>query len=278
MDTMYWIPSIVTLLLLLVLWFSRNFIAALVAKGLEHKFNARLEEIRAELREKEELLRADLRTRESEISALRSGAITAMASRQIALDRRRIEAVDQLWSAVTALAPVRGCAYLLGVMDAGAAADEAKRNPRFRETLGSLGGNVDPDKILSKEGAAARPYVTPMAWALFSAYLTIIAQAVIRTKIMMLGVGENNFSNNEAISKLIKSALPDRESWIDKVGEVGYHSFLEELENRLLDEIRRMLASSESDQESVAQAAEILRLADDLSSSKRRSDLPQSSG
>ncbi len=96
-----WVPTIVTTgLLALALWLGRKLIATRLVKSVEHEFNARLEAVRAEFREKEELLKADLRSKESEIADLRGGAMTAMASRQMALDKRRLEAVDQLWSAL----------------------------------------------------------------------------------------------------------------------------------------------------------------------------------
>lgn len=92
-----WIPSLITTgLLAFALWLGRKLIVTRLAKSVEHEFNTKLEAVRAEFREKDELLKADLRLKESEIAALRGGAMTAMASRQMAVDKRRLEAVDQL--------------------------------------------------------------------------------------------------------------------------------------------------------------------------------------
>ena len=105
MDLISWLPSVTTTALLaLALWLGRNLIATRLVKSVEHEFNTKLESLRAELRKnEEELFKADLRSKEAEIAALRGGAMTAMASRQVALDKRRLDAVDQLWSALTAL-------------------------------------------------------------------------------------------------------------------------------------------------------------------------------
>lgn len=92
-------------LLGLALWLGRNLISTRLTKSVEHEFNAKLDKLQAELRASEARLNADLRAKEAEISALRSGALSALASRQISLDKRRLEAAEQIWSAVAALQP-----------------------------------------------------------------------------------------------------------------------------------------------------------------------------
>src|SRR5437879_2292452 len=96
-----------TALLSLALWLFHAVIITRLAKSVQHEFDDKLETIRTDLRKSEELFRADLRSKETQIAALRSGAIAGLVSRQAALDKRRLEAVDQLWSALTSLAPLR---------------------------------------------------------------------------------------------------------------------------------------------------------------------------
>ena len=111
MHIMEWIPAITTTALSgVALWLGRNLIFTRLTKSVEHEFNGRLETLKAQLRDSEERLKAELRNRESEIAALRGGALSALASRQAALDKRRLEAVDQLWTSVSALAPCRAIA------------------------------------------------------------------------------------------------------------------------------------------------------------------------
>ncbi|MBI3902634.1 MAG: hypothetical protein HY306_06785 [Nitrosomonadales bacterium] len=105
---MEWLPPISTTAIFgLVLWLGRNLIATRLTKSVQHEFDTKLESLRTELRKNEELFRADLRAKEAEIAVLRSGAMTAMASRQVAFDKRRLEAIDQLWSAFIALGPAK---------------------------------------------------------------------------------------------------------------------------------------------------------------------------
>ncbi len=114
MDLTLWFPALTaTALFAAALWLGRNVISTRLTKSVEHEFNTKLESIKAQIRESEERLKAELRSKEAEIAALRSGALTALASRQMALDKRRLEAIDQIWASVIALGPARGIATLM---------------------------------------------------------------------------------------------------------------------------------------------------------------------
>lgn len=260
-----WIPSFVTTgLFAFALWLGRNLIVTRLTRSVEHEFNAKLEAVRAEFREKDELLRADLRAKEAEIATLRGGAMTAMASRQMSVDKRRLEAVDQLWSAVTALAGAKGISAFMAVMKFEAVAEEAARNAELRKMFTIMGGAFDINKVDVTGAARARPFVSPMAWALYSAYGAIAMHGVMKLHIIKSGIGAKDLFDKEAVAKLVKAALPHQAGYIDKYGDAGYHYLLEELEESLLAAVRQMLAGEETDRATVVRAAEIVRLSEEL--------------
>jgi hypothetical protein len=276
MDLTNWLPPITTTFLLaLALWLGRKLIETRLTKSIEHEFNTKLEALRAEFRAKEELLKADLRSKETEIATLRGGAMTAMASRQMALDKRRLEAVEQLWSTITALGPAKVISAFMTVVKFDVAAEDATKDPKIREAFEFLSTafRFDPNKIDFRGSVKARPFVSPMAWALFSAYQAIAMQAFLKLQIIKSGLGKK-LIDLDAIAKLVKAALPHQAEYIDKFGDTGYHFLFEELEKRLLDEMQKMLAGVESDKASVEQAAEIVRLSYDLMDSAQKSSMP----
>lgn len=129
MDLTPWIPSVMTTSLLgIALWLGRNVIKTRLTNAVAHEFNTKLEAMRSEFRQREELLKADLRSKEADIAALRAGVMNAMASRQMAIDKRRLDAIDQLWAAVTALAPAKVVSSFMAVFNFEATAAEAARN------------------------------------------------------------------------------------------------------------------------------------------------------
>ena len=208
------------------LWLGRKFIAIRLVKSVEHKFNEELEAVRAEFRNKEKELKASLQERQNEITDLRSGALTAMASRQMALDKRRLESVDQLWSSMIALSGARNISSLMAGVNFDIAAEEATRNPKVREAFTMMDSIFDHKKLNLSDAEKARPFVSPMVWALFSAYRAIAMQAVVKLQIIKAGIGAD-LLKKDAVSNLVKAALPHRTEFIDKNGDAVFHCLLE---------------------------------------------------
>lgn len=265
MQLLDWFPSLTTTGLLAAgLWFGRNLLLTRLTKSVEHEFNTKLEALRSQLRESEERFKAELRTKETEIAALRGGAMTALATRQMSLDKRRLEAVDQLWYAVATLGPAKSVSAMMSRIKFEVAAKEAESNPRAREAFELMGFGFDP-KTLDLAGAMkARPFVTPMVWAKYSALVAANMSAVTRWQLLKSGLGNKGLIDNESINKLLKLALPHQSAFIDEYGPDGYYHLLEELEGSLLTELDAMLAGAQTDRASLQQAAEILKISNEV--------------
>jgi hypothetical protein len=77
-------------LVIVVAWFARKWLLAQISESVRHEYDAKLE-----------LLRSDLQAKERQLAALRDGALAHMVSTQTAASQRRLQAVDDLWRAVT---------------------------------------------------------------------------------------------------------------------------------------------------------------------------------
>jgi hypothetical protein len=95
-----WLNLALLLLAPMVLFASKNWITARITKGVQHNFDVKHEELRATLKASEEELKSDLREKEVEIGILRNTVLSGSASRQALLDKRRLEAVEKIWTAV----------------------------------------------------------------------------------------------------------------------------------------------------------------------------------
>ena len=143
MDFLDWIPAIsTTSLLAAAIWLMRSVITTRLTKSVQYEFDQKLEVLRTDQRKSEESFKADLRAKDAQIDLLRSGAISSLASRQAALDKRRIEAVDQLWSAVVELAPAKVASAWMAHIKFDAAAKEAAKNPRVRQLFEMFGDTL----------------------------------------------------------------------------------------------------------------------------------------
>ena len=173
-----------------------------VEKGIQHNFDQKIEELKAQLRRDEEQLKADLRSRDDEIAALRSGALSGMASRQAALDKRRLEAIEKVWSAVIDRWQWKNLAKMVGSLDMdytlSAAAqqnEEGRKLRKFADVIWKSAGlgldNLKPStEFIDKE----RPFLSPMTWALFSAYRQVLNFPAVQMMVMRTGADKKIYS------------------------------------------------------------------------------------
>ncbi len=267
MDITNWFPAITTTgLFAAALWLGRELISTRLTKSVQHEFDKKIEAVKATLRESEERFKAQLREKEAEISALRSGALTVLASRQAALDKRRLEAVDQLWTSINALTPARAIAANLAVIKFEFAAKQAEHDPKLRQFFELIGQGFDMKSIDLSGAAKARPFLSPMVWAVYSAILAIVIHSVLRLQILKGGLGTTDFADHKAIEKLVVAALPHYSEYLEKHGPSVYYYVLEALDEKLITEIQIMLSGTEADKSSLQQAAEIIRQANALQS------------
>lgn len=268
MDLGPWFPALTTTgLLATALWLGRELISNRLTKSVQHDFDRKLELIRADLRASEERFKAQLREKEAEINALRSGTLTVLASRQAAIDKRRLEAVDQLWSAFNALSPARAIAANMAVINYEYSAKKAESDPEVRQFFEMIGQGFDLKSLDLSGATKARPFLSPMVWAVYSAIQAVVVHSVMRLHILKTGIGHVDFADHKAIEKLVVAALPHYSEYLEKNGPGVYYYVLEALEAKLLTELHNMLSGVEADKAGLQQAADIIRQATALQSS-----------
>lgn len=260
MALLDWVPALsTTALLVMAGWLGRHLLMTRLKASVSHEFDEKLEKLRSQFRGSEERLKADLQAKEAEIGALRSGALTAMASRQVTVDKRRLQAIDQMWSAVSKLAPAKAVVSMMAPLKFEVAAERAVNEPRLQQLFESLSGGVDIAKLDQSAAHRARPFVTPMAWALYSALVAVVSQALLRATVLRSGVDPKGLLKKDTLPQLLKAVLPDFAGHIDQYGSLSDPFILEQLEAELLKELQKMAEGVASDQASVDRAAEILK-------------------
>jgi hypothetical protein len=256
-----WFPALTTTGLLgFALWLSRTLISTRLKESVKSEFDEKLEGIRTSFRNSEELFKADLRAKEAQLEALKNSAMSGLTSRQAELDKRRIKAVEQLWSMVIDLSPAKRISANMTLLKYDNLLEEAPKNPKVQEFVSIFGSAKDVIGKMNKDNAAkVRPFVSDIAWALFSAYHATVSIAVIRLGLLQRGI-EKDLVDVKAVAELLKTALPHQADFIDNHDASAYHHLLDELENFLLWELRNTLRGVASDKESIEQAAEIIKV------------------
>ncbi len=258
-----WIPTAISAALLAAFYFVRKWIEANVEKSVQHTFDQKLE-----------VTKSDLRAKEAEISALRDMVLSGRAQRNALLDKRRIEAVERIWAAVGRLAPFLMTSASMAVVEFDVAAKDIPRNPNLRTFFSRIADPSLVDKL--KEGHVAiheRPFLSPLAWAYFSAYQSILFSAYMDARVLAEVVADaGKFLNRNHARDLLKATLSHHSEWIDSNDPSTYHYLLDELREKLLGELRNMLTGQDEDRQAIQQAKQINDILSKIEEEERASD------
>lgn len=271
-----WIPALTTTgLISLALWLSRALITARLTRSVQHEFDERIEQLKSEFRAAEKTLEARLAERSAELESLRAGALSGITQRRALVDKRRLEAVDQLWGTLIANHSARSLAMTMSVMKLENIAEKVGGDDRLREFIKAAGAGFDPSKLDYVPASLARPHVSDMAWALFSAMQAITSYYVAHWIALSRGIDSRGMVADQAVQKLILAVIPEYKGYLETHGLSASYHLLERLESLLLTELKRMTTDSQQDKESVEQAAQILEHARNLNEKIRPATAPQ---
>lgn len=265
---MDWVPAIsTTTAFTIIVWLLRKVLMARITNAISHEYNKKLEKLKTDLRKNEETFKAEIKTKESQIEALRSGVLTAVSNRQSQMFTKQLESIEKLWDVVVLLAPAKNISATMAVINFEAAAREAEKNQNARDMFASL-SNIDVAKLPINEASKLRPFISKIAWAYYSAYQAIVIHAVIRMHMLKSGINMPEIIDSENVTKLVNLALPHQSEYIKKHGANAFHYLLEELETKLLYSFDLTIKGEESDKETLNNAAAIIKQSEVLMESK----------
>lgn len=254
-EMTFWLPSLTTGgLVAAVLWLARNLIITRLTRSVQSEFDSKLEELRAELNGKQ-----------AQIDSLRSGAMSGLLARQGKLYERQILAIDQLWESVIELEKAKVISSYVAVFKFDECASEAAKSEKFRQIFDVVGRGFDLENVNLSEAQKARPFLTPLAWAYYSAYASVLGLAATKLKMLQMGISDPlRFINLEHTDTLLKTVLPWQADYIDKYGSQTHNLLLDEVEKLLLLELQNIQAGKETDEENTKRAKEIIKMAEEV--------------
>ncbi len=265
MTFLDWIPALsVPAVLGVVGYWARTLILTWLTRAVSHEYDAKLAVLKVDLESKQAVFKAELQAKQAQLDSFRSAVLSGITSRQAAVDKRRLEAVDQLWEAVRLLGFAKNAASLISTVNFEALLKETERNPNAKELVKPFSVPLEKVSELVEVSHKARPYLSSLAWAYYSAYHAILMLAVVQVEMLKSGLNTPELLNSNHVVKLANAALPGHENYLSKHGTVGAYYLLEELESKLLAELMRTLKEGAGDMENVDQVSAILVAVEDL--------------
>ena len=252
-------------------FFFRTLIVTRLTRSVQHEFDTKLEAIRSEYRERESRITEDLRRKGATIDALRTQTFNAVSSRRIAVDGRRLNAIDTIWTIVVSeLRVLAGASTTLAAFNFEPTMRAAAANEQLREMFRNMLPAEGDRQTLPGRAEACRPYLTARAWALFYAHYSIVMFGYFQMKLLASGINQPNLLTTENIERIIGAALPHQLNYIRQYGSSVYSYLLGELEGTLLAELRSALDGREATAAIVADTADLLATTYDFDAEQHR--------
>ena len=250
---MNWLPSIVTTSLFsLILFLARNWLLTRLQGSITHEYAKKLETFRNQL---------ELRSRELE--SLRNWVLSGAFARENVIHKRRIEAVEVLWDSIESLVPAKSVSSIMTHIQFDEAAGLAKTDPRVRDRFEVFGDNVDLKNLGYREAVKVRPFLSDLAWGLYSAYYAIVSHGVLRQQILQHGF-PSRLILDEPVKRLVITVFPDMKSFIENQDVSALHGFLDSIEKELLQELRSIIEGENEDERNMERASKIIKASENL--------------
>jgi hypothetical protein len=104
-----------------------------------------------------------------------------------------------------------------------------------------------------------RLFLPDTAWAFFEAYKAVLFGNLVRYSVLKMGIDDaTRFLKEDGTRAILKAALPHQTSFIDENEPETYHYLLDEIETRLLAELRKVIEGQTADHAPTARAKTIL--------------------
>ena len=124
---------------------------------------------------------------------------------------------------------------LMREIDFDKASTMVRKDPKARELFKVLREATAKPDLLSGMVLiqSERPFLSARAWAAFSAYFAVLSFAYVQLNLLAVGSGNmtSEALEDEAIKKLLKSALPNSANLIDKYGIKIFPFLIDQLGN-----------------------------------------------
>lgn len=260
-------------------WLVRTVIYERLKAGVQHEFNEKLEAVKAEAKERDTRLSAELKTQETRLQAelrgrdqqlqlLQGGVLSAMASRQAALDAKRLEAIDLLWASFHDLAPLRVAAQFMQSIRYDAALAQSADDPKTRGFFADMSkiAGLTPEVMKARAEHSpwkAQLYVSPDAWKLFETYRGVLHLILLRLKQLEVGIGKD-FTKIEEVVKEVKAALPHQAQLLDKHGPDFLAFLVEELGEAFRRELTSNLNNTPRNAQALQDAGTLMAAAEEI--------------
>ena len=233
----------------------RETLAKYFSKSVEHRFEKKLEDAKAEIRAKERIIDAQFSAKEKELNHITEFLSSLRRERNSLLQAKRIQAAELVLRACNVYAQLSMAAEMMKILNV----DEISKNPEDAKIKQVFQVIVSSLKIDEKLAAVSElDHVLPMlylnarAHSCFDAHKTVTMHAVALMQCMSMGVDTKNMFVKDALRKQVEKIAPATKEGFDKYGESYAYYSLPYLYDETVKALRDVVNGVEQDSDDLA--------------------------
>lgn len=247
-------------------------VKTIVENSVAFKFDQQLEK-----------LRSDLRVKETEISDLKSGALSISSSRHADIDRRRVEAASRLWEATISQKKYHTAASIVARLNLQEIQKSSANNYDMQEKMKLFGEGMFAMSGLANENnkeIGIRPdfdrlFLPHNAWICFEAMRSIGSSAIATLAALKAGAPLSILKDSSELNEKLILALPHQADFLKKYPDSGGFYLLGELEARIFTVLIEFLNANDIDIKAIEAAKEIVARAKNAEVPELPAEVPE---
>ncbi|MCL8608936.1 hypothetical protein KUA00_03925 [Proteus mirabilis] len=239
-DFWSWILSVAisTGLVGVIGYFLRDTLSVFFAKSVEHKFDRKLENFKAESR-----------NNEKELEQIRTFLVSAYRERDSMIQTKKLEAAEILLRARHELSQLSILVEYMKILNTERILDN-KGDPKITEFINLLIKPFDLDEKIKQLGCFdktyPRLYLTDKSLKLYDAYEGIILNAAIMMKLFSLNLSNrSDFIKESQLSEKIIELVPPSKDGFKQFGEAYSYHWATHFYNEILRSLRHEISGAD---------------------------------
>lgn len=232
---------------------------------IQHDYNKKLSELENKFKLEQKM-----------IEDLRRNAILGAEKRQEILSTRKFKACDELWEKIENVASLKVLStYLMAIKEDKFIKSDYNNsnNSLFIESFGKISGFESQKEVTTTNKLfLQRPYLSERLWALYLAHSSVSAIVIYKYEFLKSGSDMMNLINYSGVLNLIKKVEPSNFSTYTEINSFNISIVLEILENKILNEIKKIHSGFEEDKKSIEINREIIKYANKISTINKVKD------
>ena len=224
-------------------YFLRETITKIFTRSVEHRFDEKLEQTKADFRANEREIEAQISASEQELKYVSEFLATKKRERDTLIQAKRIEAAEIALRTCNVYAKLAMAVETMKIMDIEALSRRTKE-PEIQEFFKTLLVSMNVDELmeiaLNTEQTLPSLYLDEYSASCLNTYKFIIIHAVSIMRSLSNGIEPRDFFKVDALRKEVVALAPISEESFDKYGEHYAYYWLQYFYDQTLKSLREL--------------------------------------